>query len=168
MARVTLSLQLSFYTFRKSVPGICENEPLQDENSLRQIFPLPYMAAMRSPSSTTSLSAGWILQSQISFVVSVVDPKGWTAYCFEDNLHLDEDGYRSKPGSKDPSPSASFKHHYYPEALANGKLDSTRQVEPRRYFLEVFEIRIRQVQSEWQNLVQELEQVAKRYVPPLT
>lgn len=92
--------------------------------------------------------------------MSVVDPtRGWTAYCFEDNLYKDQDKLSHEYHEK----LASYRH-YYPEPLANFKLDSTRQVEPRQYFLQVFKIRITQVHSEWQSLVEELEEVARRCV----
>lgn len=119
---------------------------------------MPYLEAL-STCPATSLPAGLtsesqISESQISFAVSVIDPtSGWTAYCFEDS--------HNNPSFKDHHKSADHKY-YYPDPLANFKLDSTRREEPRQYFLHVFQIHIKKVYLQWQNLVEVLEFVARR------
>ncbi|KAH8748871.1 hypothetical protein F5883DRAFT_652987 [Diaporthe sp. PMI_573] len=101
----------------------------------------------------------WICESQVSILVSIVDLNGWTAYAFEDTYYKKHeptsywDSFCSKLG------------YYYPDALSSGTLDSTRFLEPRMYFLRVFETRIDQVYREWRVVVDMLAEIVKRHRP---
>ena len=92
----------------------------------------------------------------MSVLVSVVDIHGWTAYAFEDTYHKGRDSSKEfdifclKPG------------FYFPDALTRGIHDSTRYLEPREYFLRVFQIRINQAFREWRAVVDVLERIVKR------
>lgn len=94
-------------------------------------------------------------ESQVSVLVSVVDTNGWTAYAFEDVYHKGRDAsqefdiFCSKPG------------FYFPDALAPRFHDSTRYLEPREYFLKVFQVRIDQTLREWRAVVDILERNVK-------
>lgn len=99
---------------------------------------------------------GWICESQVSGLVSAVDTHGWTGYVFEDTY------YKAWDSSKDSNMFYSKPGFYFPDALTAGALDSTRFLEPRQYFLKVFQIRIDQAFREWRALVDVLEQTMKQ------
>ncbi|KAG8170186.1 hypothetical protein KVR01_000931 [Diaporthe batatas] len=125
---------------------------------LRQSFELPYMHLLGTLEDLPK-PGRWICESQVSLLVSIVDLNGWTAYVFEDTYYKEHqlpqywDDFCSQPG------------YYYPDALTSGKLDSTRFLEPRMYFLRVFETRIEQVYREWRVAVDTLAEIVKRHRP---
>lgn len=92
----------------------------------------------------------------MSGLVSAVDTHGWTGYVFEDTY------YKAWDSSKDSDMFYSKPEFYFPDALTAGALDSTRFLEPRQYFLKVFQIRIDQAFREWRALVDVLEQTVKQ------
>lgn len=152
-ARMTLGFQLPFYTFRKQP---CTDDRHDHEgNPLRKSYKLPSMQLTGSSQPSTKLT-GWICESQVSVVVSVVDPHGWTAYAFEDTY------YKAQDTSEEADIFCKSPEFYFPDALTAGLLDSTRFLEPREYFLRVFQIRIDQAFREWRALVDRLERTVKR------
>lgn len=152
-ARMTLGFHLPFYTFRDR--PCTDSRHDHEGNTLRKSFKLPSMQ-LAGESQPSSKLSGWVCESQMSAVVSVVDINGWTAYAFEDTY------YKAQDSSQKSDVFCSTPGFYYPDALTAGKLDSTRFVEPREYFLRVFQIRIDQAFQEWRALVDILEQTVKR------
>lgn len=122
---------------------------------LRQSLELPYMH-LAGNHQDLAKSKRWICESQVSLLVSIVDLNGWTAYVFEDTYCKKRepssywDSFCSKPG------------YYFPDALTSGKLDSTRFLEPRIYFLRVFETRIEQAYREWRVVIDVLAEIVKK------
>ncbi|KAK2599779.1 hypothetical protein N8I77_011504 [Diaporthe amygdali] len=153
LARLTLYFQLPFYTFRAR--QYTDTRQDHEGNPLRKSFELPCMQ-LPGMSGRLSKSCGWICESQVSVLVSVIDVQGWTAYAFEDTYYktreslLELDIFCSKPG------------FYFPDALTAGNLDSTRFLEPREYFLRVLQHRINQAYREWRAVVDNIEEVVKR------
>lgn len=89
-------------------------------------------------------------------LVSISKVHGWTAYVFEDTFYplREPTTYRDAFCSNASS--------YYPDSLSCGQLDSTCYLEPRIYFLSVFEVRIDKAYTEWRGVVDILEEVVKR------
>lgn len=149
---VTMSLHLPFYTFRQQ----SHTDPRRDHEGLplRKCAEIPDVCL--TGSSEDSHKPRWICESQVSFLVSIIDVHGWTAYLFEDTYYQSRqptlywDSFCSKPS------------YYYPDTLTSGKLDSTRFLDPRMYFLRVFEVRIDQAYREWTVVVDRLEEIVKR------
>lgn len=127
----------------------------EEGNRLRKSCKLPSMQMPGASKSSTKLD-GWICESQVSGLVSVVDTDGWTGYLFEDTY------YKSRESSQDSDVFCSKPGFYFPDALTAEDLDSTRFLEPRQYFLRVFQIRIDQAFREWRALVVVLERTVKR------
>lgn len=150
---MTLHLNIPFYTFRKSPSA--DSRKNHEGKPLRKCEQLP---CMEIPGMDQSLSElrGYICESQISVVVSVVDIHGWTAYAFEDNY------YKTLESSQDLDVFCSKPGFYFPDALTAGNLDSTRSLGPMEYFLKVFQFRIFQAHREWLMLVDRLEETVKR------
>lgn len=150
---MTMGFQLPFYTFREK--PCADHRHDQEGNPLRKFCKLPSMQ-LPGASQPSSVLDGYICESHVSGLVSVVDTHGWTGYAFEDTYYKtqgssqDSDMFYSKPGL------------YFPDALTAGVLDSTRFVEPREYFLRIFQIRIDQAFWEWRALVGILEVTVKR------
>lgn len=152
-ARMTMGFHLPFYTFREQLCTDIRHD--QEGNPLRKSWKLPSMQ-IPGPSNPSSESDGWICESQVSGVVSVVDTQGWTAYAFEDTY------YKAQDSSQESDIFCSTPGFYFPDALITGWFDSTRFVEPREYFLRVFQTRIYQAYLEWRTLVDILDRIVKR------
>lgn len=148
-----MGFHLAFCTFREK--PCTDNRHDHEGNPLRKSWKLPIMQ-LPGPSQPSPKSDGYICESQVSIVVSVVDTQGWTAYAFEDTY------YKARDSSQESDMFCSKPGLYFPEALTTGILDSTRFIEPREYFLRVFQIRIHQAFLEWRTLVDILEQTVKR------
>lgn len=123
--------------------------------SLRTSRELPYMHLGGSPEDLPK-PCRWICESQVSLLVSIVDLNGWTAYVFEDTY------CKEREPSQYWDSFCSQPRYYYPDALTTGKLDSTRFLEPRMYFLKVFETRIEQAYREWRVVVDTLAEIVKQ------
>ena len=150
---MTLSFHLPFYTFRKR--SYTDSRQDHEGSPLRKSFELPYMHLPGSPQDL-SKPRRWICESQVSLLVSIVDLHGWTAYAFEDTY------YKAREPTQYWDSFCSMPGYYYPDALTSGTLDSTRFLEPRVYFLKVFETRIYQAYREWRVVVDTLEAIVKR------
>lgn len=110
---------------------------------------------MQLPCTLESSLGGWVCDSQVSVLVSVVDVYGWTAYMFEDTY------YKAREPSKELDVFCSKPGFYFPDALTAGIYDSTRFIGPREYFVKVLQIRIDQAFREWQLVVDRLEEIVK-------
>jgi hypothetical protein len=96
-----------------------------------------------------------IREAQISCVISGSDDWRWVSYAFVDT---DFDGDEFGDGVM---PYEDL--HWDP--IAAGNLEANMPIwKPREYFLKVFEIRIIQVQKEWDLLVRKVELSIDRYV----
>ena len=150
---MTLSLHLPFYTFRDR--PYKDSRAYHEDSPLRSSHKLPCMQLGGSPQDSVRPS-GWICESQVSLLVSIVDLHGWNAYLFDDTY------YKAREPTQYWDSFCSKSGYYYPDALTSGTLDSTRFLDPRMYFLRVFETRIDQVYREWRAVVDTLEEIVKR------
>lgn len=96
-----------------------------------------------------------IYDAQISFLIVGTDEWFWTAYCCVDLYYGGNresiDTYHVSPSSLD-APSGGKRSRQYP------------YWNPRDYFLEVLQRRIKQVTKEWSNVVTMLEERLESYV----
>lgn len=150
---MTLCFHLPFYTFRKR--SYTDSRQDHEGKPLRKSFQIPSMYLEGSPQDRLKPS-GWICESQVSVLVSIVDLHGWTAYLFEDTY------YKAREPTQNLDPFCSMPGHYYPDALTSGTVDSTRVLEPRMYFLKVLATRIDQAYREWRVVVDKMEGLVKR------
>lgn len=150
LARMTLCFHLPFCLLRDHP---CADSRQDREGRLRRkSLALP---SMQLPCTSQPSLGGWICDSQVSALVSVVDVGGWTAYMFEDTY------YKAREPSQDLDVFCSEPSFYFPDALTAGTIDSTRYLGPREYFLRVFHIRIEQAFQEWQVVVDRLEEIVQ-------
>lgn len=149
---MVLSLHLPFYAIGRQS---CTDSRRDHEGlPLRKCAEIPQVYL--TGSSEDSQKLRWVCESQVSLLVSIIDVHGWTAYLFEDTY------YKSREPTQYWDSFCSKSGHYYPDALTSGTLDSTRSLDPRTYFLRVFEARIDQVYREWRVVVDTLEEIVKR------
>lgn len=153
---MTLSLHLPFYTFRKH--SHIDSRQDYEGLPLRRSREIPCMNLVGKNLQDPGRPSRWICESQFSLLVSIVDLHGWTAYAFEDTY------YKAHEPTQYWDSFCSKEGYYYPDALTSGTLDSTRLLDPRMYFLRVFEARIDQVYREWRAVVDALEMIVRRSV----
>lgn len=149
-ARMTLGFHLPFCSLNDH--PCTDSRPDREGRPLRKSLALP---CMKLPCTMESSLGGWVCDSQVSVLVSVVDVCGWTAYMFEDTY------YKSHEPSQNLDDFCSKPSFYFPDALTAGAIDSTRFIGPREYFLRVLRVRIDQVFGEWQVVVDRLEEIVK-------
>lgn len=131
-----------------------------DRKPLRQSWDLPFLSTSMSTSASINKRHS-LYEAQISVALIGIDHWVWAAYglvdtYFESNERVKEsvsryDQLKGRQGRADP--------------LAAGHIDASKPIwTPREYFLRVFEIRIKQVQREWHNIVDKAENEVKQYV----
>lgn len=148
---MTLWFQLPFYTLRER--QYVDSRQLDEGIPLRKSFELPCMQ-LPGTSQNSAHSNGWICESQVSVLVSILDVNGWTSYAFEDN-------YCNRRDSSLEIFCAKPRFHF-PDVLTAGNLDSTCFPEPRKYFLRALQDRIKRARLEWRRVVDRLEEIVKR------
>lgn len=149
-ARMILCLHLPFCIFREH--PCTDSRQDHEGRPQRRSLAIP---SIQLPCALQSSLGGWICDSQVSALISVVDVGGWTAYMFEDTY------YKAREPSQDLDAFCSEPSFYYPDALTAGSIDSTRYLGPREYFLRVFQTRIEQAFREWQVVVDKLEEIVQ-------
>jgi hypothetical protein len=91
----------------------------------------------------------------LSISVTGVDHWRWTAWAFVDNWFDPEDAVLEYYEGEDSG--------VQPDPLAAGQVDvNPPEIYPREYFLKVFEIRIREVEKEWNYILHILHQEVQR------
>jgi hypothetical protein len=81
-------------------------------------------------------------------VITGADKWRWVAYCFVDVYHEAE-------GKETVS-------QYYEDSMGeNGSRTDPLTLDPREYFLKVYQIRLNQVKREWRRVVERLRQVVR-------
>ena len=149
----SLELNISYFCLRR---GGC---PIRDQRlrwdgkgHLRETLCSPIDPETSLPCSINDSSRRYnIYETQLSISVTGIDHWRWTAWAFVDNWFDPEDAvseyYEGEDGGVQPDP------------LAAGQVDvNPPERYPREYFLKVFEIRIREVEKEWNYILHVLQQ----------
>jgi hypothetical protein len=97
----------------------------------------------------------YIFEARISVLVTGIDNRVWTAYCFVDTY------FKEKPHNE----SVEFFHSQKKDPHSGGKANLEKPVWfPRLYFLRTLAFRLEQVKEEWNNVVFQHLQHMKPYV----
>lgn len=152
---MTLSFHFPFYSvIPRSDTDFFENH---EGVALRTRAEIPYMSSGWSIGDSKKPGSARVLcESQVSLLMSISNVHGCTAYLFEDTYS------KSREPTTYWDSFCSSPEYYFPDALSSGRLDSTRYIEPRMYFLNVFQVRIEQVYREWRVVIDTLEGILKR------
>lgn len=128
-----LSFHLPYFAWRGNTP------PSPDQRELRDYRDVTFLDPAAEADSTTA----HLYEAQISFMVTGVDDRSWTAHAFLDTYH---DGGESKRDV-----------HFY-EAAGDGAVDpltgqaidkNAEVADAREYFLRVMEASVGNVKDEW-------------------
>jgi hypothetical protein len=137
-------------------------EPLKDSRKkfdgqpLRQSWDLSFLSGPTNASRSMDIPY-CLYEAQISVAVTGIDHWVWTAYGFIDTYF----------GSKE---SVNAYHQLKartgrPDPLAAGQLPVDFLIwTPREYFFKVFEIRIKEVRSQWNIIIDTVGGAVKKYV----
>ncbi len=100
-------------------------------------------------SSTKTKATNYLCEALISTVVTGIDDSVWTALGLVDTYFDEEESTKTFQAA-----TSSFSR---PDPLSAGVLDAQCPIlDPREYFLKVFEIRVSRVEKEWHFIVQKL------------
>jgi hypothetical protein len=123
---------------------------------LRQSWGLPFLSRATSASASTN-KLYCLYGAQISVAVTGIDHWVWTAYGFVDTYFGSKenvDGYNQMQGLMGRS-----------DPLAAGQIAADNPIcTPREYFFKVFEIRIKEVRSQWHVIIDKVVGDVNQYV----
>jgi hypothetical protein len=132
-----------------------------DGKPLRQSWHLPFLSRPMTSSVVANKSHKeyFLYEAQISVTVTGFDDSVWTAYGCIDTYFGSRESvsrYHRWKGSKGLGK---------PDPLARGQIEADLPIwMPREYFLRIFEIRIKEVQSEWHRITDKVEAAVNKYV----
>jgi hypothetical protein len=90
-----------------------------------------------------------LYESQFSLTICGPEDSRWVAYGFVDRVSDDE--------SDDEESPPPYGQDLLLDPISDGHLDVNRPIwDPRIYFLRIFQIRIRKIKKEWENVIYEL------------
>jgi hypothetical protein len=152
-----LAFHLPYYAWRTS-QSACEDHR-QDANAspLRQFLDISFL----NPKS--SKSSNFLYEAQISCVVAGSDEYRWVAYCFVDTYF---DVGEAKETVQSYHEDSLADEGMFTDPFTFGERDADDPIQkPREYFLEVFRVRIDQVKCEWEQVVANVQENIRKYVP---
>jgi hypothetical protein len=106
--------------------------------------------------------------TQISCVVHGFDEWQWTTYAFVDTEHKESEDWIDGDDDRDSWAEVEFSKRIIEDPIACGQHAHLPVWKPRQYFLKVFEIRIKEIRQEWDQLVHKLVTDISAYVRNLT
>ncbi|KEF60827.1 uncharacterized protein A1O9_02389 [Exophiala aquamarina CBS 119918] len=152
----SLSFSLPYYALRS---GDKTKDHRQDKGgkSLRHSHDVSFLYWDANDSAHYSL-----YEAQISCTITGLDEECWTAYCFIDTWFDTTDRKESVVRyRKDFVDSGEL---YRPDPLTRGLTTTDTDVmDPREYFLMVLRVRLAQATSEWQRLIENVDQSERRF-----
>lgn len=102
--------------------------------------------------------------AQTSCLVQGSDEWQWVAYAFLDTEHDEEDNSDDRTADRDDWPEVTFAKSIIEGLIACGHHAEQTIWQPRQYFLKTFEIRIKGVWQEWDQLIYQLVANTRAYV----
>jgi hypothetical protein len=161
-----MEFHLSFFALRKTSPT--DNSPSICGKRLRDWEDLSLLA--RDKTKPGGQENYRLHKAQISCVIHGFDEWQWVTYAFEDTEHNKAEDYEGgdiEVGVDDGEVSgdeAMFCQEINEDPITRGH-DANRPIwRPRQYFLKAFEVRIKVVREEWDDLVDKLEVDRTEYV----
>jgi hypothetical protein len=152
-----LAFHLPYYVWRGSQKAHEDHRRDANASPLRQSQDVSFL------NWKSSRSPGFLYEAQISCVVAGSDEWRWIAYCFVDTyFDVAEEAKETVQSYHEDSLGPEGMRT---DPLAYGVVDADNPIQdPRDYFLRVFQIRIKQVKREWQQVVAKMQQSVREYV----
>ncbi|KAF2182121.1 hypothetical protein K469DRAFT_245084 [Zopfia rhizophila CBS 207.26] len=148
-----LELHLPFLALRPSPPHKNRFHKQGYTNPKRRWTDLQFLK-VQAPGSQNQRTYR-MYEGHITFMICGSDERRWVAYAFVDTAFNESD-----PEDEEEFPAGTM----HEDPIADGKLDAEFPLwNPREYFLMVCNIRIAQVQREWQYLVRTVGLGIKQY-----
>lgn len=137
----------------------------ESNGPLRKVTDLTFL--LRRPTgSSPPIELDYLCEAQASLLITGSDPWRWTAYCFVDTYFESKEKRESVDGydeERDVDEDSGVL--FEPDPLTAGEQDTNLPIKgSREYFLTVLLARTRIVKTEWQTLVQRLEDLISAYV----
>ncbi|KIX00328.1 uncharacterized protein Z518_10467 [Rhinocladiella mackenziei CBS 650.93] len=147
-----LAFHLPYHVWRTSA------EPCHDHRFDKHGEPLRHVKDVSLLNCECDGSKAFIYEAQISCVLAGFDEWRWVAYCFVDSYYDGEDGETVLQYHRDRM------NGMHADPLEHGNADAEKPIEKaREFFLKVFRIRIDQVKSEWELVVDKVNKSIRKY-----
>ncbi|KAI0836034.1 hypothetical protein F5Y06DRAFT_288825 [Hypoxylon sp. FL0890] len=141
-----IEFHLPYFALRKHKLPQADSQRTVNGKGLRKYQDITFLRTMGSKADNSLTE--YIYEASLSCLISGMDSYSWTAYFFNDT-YFEPDDYSENIGEYEAQQCDEFR----PDPLTAGKrLTQPLPSCPREYFLIVFEIRIRRVKDEWQQL----------------
>jgi hypothetical protein len=165
MAMFQLAFHLPYYVWRDSKNKCACEDPRRDENArpLRKTRDVSFL------DWTNTRPSSFLYEAQISCLVAGTDESRWIAYGFVDTYFEAVDEGKETVQSYDEDGQDEDDEGMCADPLTYGTCAADKPIwNPREYFLVVLQTRLRQVKSEWQNVVAKMQGSVREYVSLIT
>lgn len=120
------------------------------------------MQFLRGESSDTTREVDYLCEGQISVLISAVDRRIWTGYCFVDTYYQPES---QKQSVEDYCKNDSDEDTLEMDPFTNGECDTNLPIlDPGRYFLTALDSQLRVFKDEWTDTADQIRIRVKNYV----
>jgi hypothetical protein len=152
-----LAFHLPYYAWRTSQNACDDHRQDANDNPLRQSLDISFL------NSKGLGPLNFLYEAQISCVIAGSDEYRWVAYCFVDT-YFDTD--ESKETVQSYHDDSLDDEGMFADPFTFGERDAEDPIhKPREYFLEVFRVRMDQVKCEWEQVVTNVQEHIRKYVP---
>jgi hypothetical protein len=152
-----LAFHLPYYAWRTS------QKPCEDLRRDLNNKPLRHSLDISFLESKNPKSSYFLYEAQISCVVAGPDEYRWVGYCFVDTYF---DAGKLKETVQSYHEDSLDEEGMFTDPFTIGERDADDPIhKPREYFLEVFRVRIDRVRCEWEQVVANVQEHIRKYVP---
>ena len=150
---------LPFYSWRCTDQEPKDNRRKADGSPLREVFNVQFL---RGKASETAYKVDYLCEGQLSVLVTAVDQRTYTGYCFVDTYYQPE-SRRQAVG--DYCTSDMDEDSLQTDPFLNGRHDSNMPIlDPAEYFFTVLESQLGVFRNEWTNTVSQMATRVQDYV----
>jgi len=148
-------VHIPYYVFKESKGLLTDPRKGFDGKPLRKSWDLSFLS--RPMSASPSIEGSHCLyETQLSITVTGIDHWVWTAYGITDTYF----GSKESVEAYDQMKVRTGR----PDPLSAGQRAANNPIwQPREYFFKVFDIRIHEVKSEWNWILEKVDEEIKRY-----
>nr|CEG05243.1 unnamed protein product [Fusarium clavum] len=156
---VVQQFHLPFYSWRSTRQEPKDNRLKTDNSPLRKVYNVQFLRG--EPSDTTS-EIDYLCEGQISVLITAIDRRIWTGYCFVDTYYQEESRKQSVGGyCKDDSDEDGLQT----DPFTNGECDSNKPIlDPGHYFLTALDSQLRVCYFEWTDTAHQIRARVQQYI----
>ncbi|CAG7566116.1 unnamed protein product [Fusarium equiseti] len=150
---------LPFYSWRCTDQVPKDNRRKADGSPLREVFDVRFL---RGKASETAYKVDYLCEGQLSVLITAVDQRTYTGYCFVDTYYQPES---RRPAVGDYCMSDMSEDSLQTDPFFDGRHDSNMPIlDPAEYFFTVLEYQLGVFRNEWTNTVFQIANRVQDYI----